>query len=36
MLHPALEERDYLTQIHHINGQGEDGGEMYLELKVKD
>ena len=35
ILRPLLNERDFITEIYHINGMGEDGGVMYAEMKVR-
>ena len=31
---PRLRQVDFLTEIHHVNQNGEDGGVMYAEIKV--
>ncbi len=32
---PLLQERDFITEIYHVNGRGEEGGVMYAEMKVR-
>ena len=34
ILHPNLREEDYLTEVHHINGEGQDAGVVYSEMQV--
>ena len=34
ILHPNLREQDYLTEVHHINGEGRDAGVVYSEMQV--
>ena len=34
ILHPNLREQDYLTEVHHINGEGGDAGVVYSEMQV--
>lgn len=33
ILYPLLREEDYLTEVHHINGEGLDGGVVYSEMQ---
>jgi len=33
ILHPTLREEDYRTEVHHINGEGEDAGVVYSEMQ---
>jgi len=33
ILHPTLREQDFITEIHHINGKGEDAGVVYSEMQ---
>ena len=35
ILHPTLREEDYRTEVHHINGEGEDAGVVYSEMQVR-
>ena len=35
ILHPTLREQDFLTEVHHVNGNGEDAGVVYSEMQVK-
>ena len=34
ILYPTLREEDYLTEVHHINGEGQDAGVVYSEMQV--
>ena len=34
ILYPTLREEDYLTEVHHINGEGQDTGVVYSEMQV--
>ena len=34
ILYPNLREEDYLTEVHHINGEGQDAGVVYSEMQV--
>ena len=36
ILYPTLREEDYLTEVHHINGEGQDTGVVYSEMQVLD
>ncbi len=33
MLYASLTDEDILTEAHHVNGEGEDGGVVYSEMK---
>merc|ERR1719341_2178362 len=33
ILYPTLREEDYLTEVHHINGEGQDTGVVYSEMQ---
>ncbi len=33
MLYASLTDEDILTEAHHVNGEGEDGGVVYAEMK---
>jgi len=33
ILYPTLREEDYLTEVHHINGEGQDAGVVYSEMQ---
>jgi len=33
ILYPLLREQDYLTEVHHINGEGLDAGVVYSEMQ---
>ena len=35
ILYPTLREEDYLTEVHHINGEGQDTGVVYSEMQVR-
>ena len=35
ILYPNLREEDYLTEVHHINGEGQDAGVVYSEMQVR-
>ncbi len=34
MFHPTLEEAAFVTEVHHIDGKGEDAGTVYSEMQV--
>jgi Zn-dependent M16 (insulinase) family peptidase len=34
LFHPNLSEAGYLTEVHHIAGDGKDGGIVYQEMKA--
>ena len=34
ILYPTLREEDYLTEVHHVNGEGQDAGVVYSEMQV--
>jgi len=33
ILYPILREEDYITEVHHINGEGQDAGVVYSEMQ---
>ncbi len=33
VLHPLLREEDFLTEVHHVNQEGEDAGVVYSEMQ---
>jgi len=33
ILYPLLRKEDYLTEVHHINGEGQDAGVVYSEMQ---
>lgn len=33
IFHPLLREEDFLTEVHHINGDGDDAGVVYSEMQ---
>lgn len=35
ILYPTLTETGYHTEVHHINGKGEDAGVSFLSIKHK-
>ena len=34
IMHPNLRDDDFVTEVHHINGEGEDAGVVYSEMQV--
>ena len=34
IFHPLLREEDFMTEVHHINGEGNDAGVVYSEMQV--
>ncbi|ELU05156.1 hypothetical protein CAPTEDRAFT_140557 [Capitella teleta] len=36
VLYPTLTEAGYLTEVHHINGEGEDAGVVYCEMQARE
>ncbi|KAL2723884.1 uncharacterized protein V1478_008397 [Vespula squamosa] len=36
ILYPTLQDSAYLTEVHHINGEGEDAGVVYCEMQGKE
>lgn len=36
ILFPTLTESGYLTEVHHINGQGQDAGVVYCEMQARE
>ena len=35
ILHPLLRKEDFMTEVHHINGDGDDAGVVYSEMQVQ-
>ncbi|RWS10415.1 uncharacterized protein B4U79_04417 [Dinothrombium tinctorium] len=33
ILYPTLLEESFITEVHHVNGEGEDGGVVYCEMQ---
>lgn len=33
ILFPTLKESQFITEVHHINGDGNDGGVVYCEMQ---
>merc|ERR1711892_799888 len=33
ILYPTLREEDYLSEVHHVNGEGQDAGVVYSEMQ---
>ncbi len=36
ILYPLLRDEDFMTEVHHISGHGEDSGVVYSEMQVMD
>jgi Zn-dependent M16 (insulinase) family peptidase len=36
ILHPTITDAGYVTEVHHINGQGEDAGVVYAEMQARE
>ncbi|RWS26897.1 hypothetical protein B4U80_11389 [Leptotrombidium deliense] len=36
LLNPLLTEQAFITEVHHVNGQGEDGGVVYCEMQGRE
>ncbi|XP_076436922.1 uncharacterized protein C05D11.1-like [Babylonia areolata] len=36
ILHPTLKESGFVTEVHHINGEGEDAGVVYCEMQGRE
>lgn len=36
ILFPALTESGYTTEVHHVDGQGEDAGVVYCEMQGRE
>lgn len=36
ILYPTLADEAYVTEVHHINGKGEDGGVVYCEMQGRE
>ena len=35
-LYNSVQESAYLTEVHHINGEGEDAGVVYCEMQARE
>ncbi|KAL4219134.1 hypothetical protein ACF0H5_021716 [Mactra antiquata] len=36
ILYPNLTEAGYITEVHHVNGEGEDAGVVYCEMQARE
>lgn len=36
LLYPTIKEAHYTTEVHHINGEGEDAGIVYCEMQARE
>jgi Zn-dependent M16 (insulinase) family peptidase len=36
ILHPTITDAGFVTEIHHINGAGEDAGVVYSEMQARE
>ncbi len=36
ILFPTLTESGYVTEVHHVNGEGEDAGVVYCEMQGRE
>ncbi|KAK7094598.1 uncharacterized protein C05D11.1-like [Littorina saxatilis] len=36
ILHPTLKDSGYVTEVHHINGEGENAGVVYCEMQARE
>jgi len=36
ILHPTLTDAGYLTEVHHVTGEGQDGGVVYCEMQGRE
>lgn len=36
ILYPTLTESGFITEVHHVNGEGEDGGVVYCEMQGRE
>uniref|UniRef100_A0A8C4QG71 Peptidase M16 C-terminal domain-containing protein n=1 Tax=Eptatretus burgeri TaxID=7764 RepID=A0A8C4QG71_EPTBU len=36
ILYPTLTEASYLTEVHHVNGDGDDAGVVYCEMQARE
>lgn len=36
ILHPTLSDAGFVTEVHHINGEGEDAGVVYSEMQARE
>ena len=34
ILHPTLRAQDFITEVHHVDEEGEDAGVVYSEMQV--
>ena len=35
ILYPLFRDEDFLAEIHHVSGEGEDAGVVYSEMQVQ-
>jgi len=36
ILHPTMTDAGFVTEVHHINGEGEDAGVVYSEMQGRE
>ena len=36
ILYPLLREEDYITEVHHVTGEGKDSGVVYSEMQARE
>jgi Zn-dependent M16 (insulinase) family peptidase len=36
ILHPTMTDDGFVTEVHHINGEGEDAGVVYSEMQGRE
>lgn len=36
LLYPTIKEAHYVTEVHHVNGEGEDAGIVYCEMQARE
>lgn len=36
ILHPTITDAGFVTEVHHINGAGEDAGVVYSEMQARE
>lgn len=36
ILHPTITDAGFVTEVHHINGEGEDAGVVYSEMQARE
>ena len=36
ILHPTITDASFVTEVHHINGAGEDAGVVYSEMQARE